>query len=235
MDAELLSDDDEPRLNVQEPKTRPAEPRAIMCMLALVVAVIVIASAGGFAAGTTYTKAHAGVTTALAHITLSADTSVDVCSDPWAYACGGYEATHQEYNTIADFQRYLNHRIVKQFDRTTDHGRFYHACRDAQLSAHPKNVSGMWLLTRGFDYANISVGWGTNPLNNQETIAFIENRSSVNTGIPATADILAGNTCDSTIVSFVRSVARNAYATKVLLFGAQADFCAFIDGHDFPL
>lgn len=232
-ERDLLSDDED-REVADPPLKQPSAPRAIVCMIALAVVAIVVASAGGFAAGTTYNQAHAGITTAIAHITLSANTSVDVCTDPWAYACGGYEARHQEYNTITDYQRYLNHRIAKKFDGTTDHGRFYLACRDAPPSP-PLNVSGMWLLTRGFRFANVSVGWGTNPMNNQETVAYIENASSVYSGIPISADASSGNECDAAIVSFVRKVTRNTYATTVLLYGEQAELCSFVRGSDFQL
>lgn len=246
--VELLSDSDNDNEDtssyagagpVPNSPSTGTEPRAILCMIAVGVVAIVVASAGGFAAGTTYAQHHTGVTEAVAHITLSANTSADPCTDMWNFACGGYEAMHLEYNTMYDYQRYLNRQIEKRLaamaeaPNPPDYARMHASCLATEQTLMPgKNVSAIWLLNRGLPFNDLEIGWDINPMDNRQTVAYVYNTSFASEITPTLVRHNDTSTCGKAIIALVRTVVHNAYVVSALVYGETERVCDMLDRVD---
>ena len=243
--VELLSDSDTEQVDsmlyagagvpILTPAQPTTSPLAILCMLAVGVVTIVVASAGGFAAGTTYAQHHTGVTEAVAHITLSANTSADPCTDMWHFACGGYEAMHLEYNTMYDYQRYLNRQIEKRLTATAgvsdppDYARLYASCLATDVTTHSsEHVSAIWLLARGIPFQDVKIGWDINPMDNRETVAYVYNTSYVSDATPTLVRHNDTSDCYTAIIALVRTTVRNTYVGSALVYGDTNHICSML-------
>lgn len=229
------SDSEPPATEQPRPPTRDF--RAIIACLTVVVVVFV--ATGGFAAGSVYTHLSSGVTPAVAQLVLSSNTSADVCSDPWAFACGGFEDTHYRLGSaIGGFQQRVDAHLQRVLDMQHNNGGaaesaasvFFARCQTDAVSP-PFNETALWFWQRGFAVANITVGRGINPARQYETVPYVEVAGPSANNVPLVVHAVSNSTCDAYLVGLVRNVSQLSLVTHILVYG---DYGAFCEAADWP-
>ena len=218
---------------------QPSRPMVYAALVVMAIVIVTLSASGGFAVGTVLTHNALGVTTAVAHTALYANTSALPCTDIYNFACGGYEAHHAKYSNIIDFQHYLDVKadIMLQDDGLPfkKAGTFYRKCLEYVASYREEQfaVDAMWLWQRGYGHGNISVGRTVNPIDNIESMVYVANGSYFNhyhdSPLPMYITLNDFDDCGNHVVWFAQRVVGNDRLTSVIVYADHlADICGFV-------
>ena len=216
--------DDEP--GVRAPDGQPGRGSYAIAMCVLVV-VIVFVAAGGLAAGAIYTHATGGTTTAVAHLTLLANTSADVCTDPWTFTCGGFTDSHYKHgSSIGVFQQRVNAHVRERLDADTESqpAIFYQTCT-AAAEIGVRNRTYLWQWQRGYAAANVSFGWATHPTKRYQTLPYVYISGTL-VDKPHIFSVHSSDPCEHYIADLLVTVAQHSTIDQIMFYGSYTLFCA---------
>ena len=223
LEARLIAGNSGSEAKPPAPAVMPIAENPRQCAAGIVVTVVILVTAlaatGGFAAGSAYTFNTHGTTTALARTTLMSNTSVDPCVSMYSYACGGYTYTHNQYSSLADFQRFINAKISTVLEssalQTTAGGRFFKRCvaySDSGIASTYFDADALWVWQHGSEARNVSFGRTLNPWNRHKSSVYIANSSFFDSYRSSTMpSVLSnnGDACDKQILKMTQHVVKS--------------------------
>jgi len=188
---------------------------------------VAVVGAASFHKGKTTEHIAAGITPALARITLAANTSADPCNDLWQFACGTFETNAANgASTLGNFQHGINARLIAHLAvSTSDAAQYYNNCITSDNVS--SMVSILELLQGGETVNDVAVGaiqldgktarltmavaFGDADFDDYETI-----------GVPSV------NECERTLLEFAELVS-GVNVRTLAVFGKGADMCASLN------